>query len=1444
VRPGGVTQEIVNVVTGDQNGLGTIHTRRTISPGKGHRCGAGCVPPTGGLTRRVTIQKRPSSLQVMLSTFGTMHHHTRSEIGPALQRNILDRPDRPAIEGGSVVWTYADVDRKSANLAAMLRAAGVGPGDIVPLLMRRSPAMVLSQVAAIRIGAAYSPVDPDVPASRLNTSLQLLSPKAIITDDPTKVPSGHKVHVIDLNTINLDVDAGRSSEWVECGPEALAYVTFTSGTTGNPKGVMIPHSGIVRLVCDADWATFTPNDRWGFVSAPAFDTSTLEVWGPLVHGGACVVQETAKPSLDELANFILDKKLTSLFLTSALFSAMTDHRIDAFQNLEQLMAGGERVSPSHARSVLQAYPNVRLINGYGPTENTTFTTCHTITLADTENINGIPIGSPINGTTIRVGDAAEEATTGELLTGGAGVALGYIKDPTLTAEKFVSINGERWYKTGDLVTMRSDGIVEYKGRLDRQVKIQGHRIELNAIESVLSTCPGVGQCIVFVAGDTAINRHLVGCYTSADSTPPSTESIVRYMQAHLALPWIPKVLHELPDMPRTTNGKIDSSAVQSMVSRKTHVATAAPDAATYELSGETEARLAEIWREIFHGASIHALSSFEQLAGTSMQALQLSAQVRRRMQRDLAPVDVIRAPVLRAQAKLIDTLRPLPAENRNVHAPLELTRMQRSILGAHALDESGCAYLVHVALRFDVAPDVATMQRAFEQLAARHPSLRLNLSDDPTATHASVAPALPQGWWHDQGEDAASVSGELSDAVLRTINRPLHHSTVGVMRVDWWRTAPHGALLVWTIQHAVIDEASIDRCLIDLDLLLGGIPVVGDVGDPFEFARFEADHTQLDAIEPWTKRFAEVCGTARPALPRAPGSGREITIDVPADLSSTFVARCRHWETTPFAPLMVLYARAVQDVFGREHAFVVTPFSRHQRHVTDGAVGCLLDLNIVEAGSRPNESVQDTLSRVHRDVAALQRNVFLPLDRVAEALNQRAVGMGDHLTNFGFTWRLDTSRALQLGNQQARLIRVPQLGARFGMTMHCWTEGSHVRCAIEFIDGEQTAAKAAEVATRFVEHLRRLCAIESGPEITRDPTFESGRTLHPASPNVMEAVRQAWIANTHTAGVLINDLSNFWAHGGNSLTALQMIAQLERQFRIQISPADFFEHPTLGRLWRLAASGGIQPGSVHVLIGSAAAEHLVVLFPGNYGSPLEQYHLATHLERELGPDHAVVIVDQEEILRRAPEGQRHEYVLATCATLFDQLGRERVTTVVGFSTGGIFALAMAAQYDEASAPEVWMLDTYKPFSAFTKAYRRVSRPVIGTLLRSPIVAKIAGAKVRDGTWVEPVYEAGTVDYARQQAAEELARTPVPPPTRTVHMIQAVRTAREQMLLVNGRTNGFARAYFSRGSVVPLDCIHIDLTRSMAGEVASLMAASIRQRMSTLSGARRSQSRAG
>jgi amino acid adenylation domain-containing protein len=1388
-----------------------------------------------------------------------------------LKNSLIRNAGRLAVEGQHIRLTYADLDRESGTLARALNEAGVKAGDIVPLLIRRSPALVITQVALVRIGAAYAPIDLASPPARQRAMLEQIASPLVLTDS-----SSAGQELAGANHFNVDSFCGERTNcsanakaesqegfWHYAPPEAVAYVMFTSGTTGSPKGVLVPQSGITRLVCNAGFADFRADSRWGFLSSPAFDLSTLETWGPLLNGGCCVVQELSQPSLDDLATFLLTKGITDTWLTSSLFSAMVDDRPDAFSGLRQLLAGGERVSPRHARVLLETYPGLRLINGYGPTENTTFTLCHTIALADCDNAAGIPIGRPLRGTTVRIGTAEDESnapppTEGELLTGGEGVALGYLNERVLTAAKFVRVAGQRWYRTGDMVRQRHDGVFEFLGRVDRQIKLQGNRVELDEVERVLASCPGVGQCAVFVHGNAVENRHLVALYTGL-GTPPPVEQVLEFLRAHLAPPAIPSRLMQVADIPRSTTGKADPRALAALIDGPSHTGNANGDsppapgasAAPAELPdvamSDTEQQLLAIWQQYLPGVSSHRTASFLSSGGTSLLALQVSAQVRRKMGKNLTPIDVLRFPGLAEQARAIDAAAAFDFEGNDHGASeleLPLTQVQRSMLAGTLLDESGSAYLVHVALHFaqpECAPDRSALQRAFAALAARHPALRMAVRDDGDSTHARVQPVLGPQWWTEH-ESMAAVPVDLTwpPELMRTVNRPLNLARDGVMRVDAWSVADGSLLLVWTVHHMAIDEASINRALFELDALLKGVALQPVYGSSLGFATFEKAWTNRDAVREWPELLIRALHGHAPRMGRAPGRGAEMEVRVPRATSNRFLAACARWGITPFAPLLVAYGQALQKVFGAQSRFVVTPFSRRTEAELAEPMGCLLDLNLVEAGTQPGETVVAALARTHRTVLELQQLQFLPNRAIGAAIAQRDSPVAELLNAFAFTWRINPSRTIPVGEGSARLLRVPQQGARFGVTLHAWLEADVIRCSVEALAGVVGDGRAAAVGQAFLKQLEVLADIEHFSEHADTHAVVQRTALSESSARVTQ-LRQAWSRWVGTPVDEIDDASDFLRCGGNSLTVMRMMTQLRREHGLRIGPGEFLARPTFQNLRALAGEPVSWSSEYGELIGAADAQKIVVFLPGSADPAIACYYLAREMQQQLGSSFAALILDLETMLLRAPAGQLLESIYERTEQVISELGWNRVVALVGYSSGGLLALEIARNAQVANRPIVWLLDSYAPVSAshqflrtlfasrsFIAEARRAVAPLVRPLLRFKTVADALGTHVRAPRVRQVSPPPSQKEILQEAFHDRLYREWIEDPRTETHLVQATESAREVDLVWRRDTNGFNPRNHATLQVHHVPGGHNDIPVARASQIAELISARLRQ----------------
>src|SRR6185369_16911117 len=398
--------------------------------------------------------------------------------------------------------SYGELNQRANRLARYLRRLGVGFEDRVGICLPRSIEMVVAMLGVLKAGAAYVPLDPQYSLERLALMLEDAHAVVVVTseEEADSLPSQcAQVVMVDTDSEEIEKESGANlaeSESREVEGDGLAYLIYTSGSTGTPKGVAVTHRGITRLVCETNYASFAADEVFLQLAPASFDASTFEIWGALLNGARLVIMPDGQASLEEIGEALRQYEVTTLWLTAGLFHLMVEEQLEALLGLRQLLSGGDVLGVSQVRRFLEAADGKsRLINGYGPTENTTFTSCHVMT-ERSEIWSSVPIGRAVSNTQVYVLDdelqAVPVGVSGELCIGGDGLARGYWRRAEQTAEKFVpnpfgKETGERLYRTGDLVRYLPDGKLEFIGRRDQQVKLRGFRIELGEIESVLGT---------------------------------------------------------------------------------------------------------------------------------------------------------------------------------------------------------------------------------------------------------------------------------------------------------------------------------------------------------------------------------------------------------------------------------------------------------------------------------------------------------------------------------------------------------------------------------------------------------------------------------------------------------------------------------------------------------------------------------------------------------------------------------------------------------------------------------------------------------------------------------------------------------------------------------------------------------------------------------------------
>jgi amino acid adenylation domain-containing protein len=562
-------------------------------------------------------------------------------------------PDAVAVVCGERSLTYGELDRQANRLAHRLRQLGTGPERVVAVWMERSLEMVVAVLAVLKAGGAYAALDLAAPGDRLAFMLSDAEVDVVLTASAVAdrlPPTAGQVLQLD----GLLSGAGEAAPPpADTTAESLAYVIYTSGSTGQPKAVCATHRGVVRLVKSTDYAHFGPDEVVLQLAPLSFDASTFELWGALLNGGRLVVAPPGVPSVDELASQLARHGVTTLWLTAGLFQQVVDERIEALSGLRQLLAGGDVLSVPHVRRVLTGLPGCRLINGYGPTENTTFTCCATLTPA-TDLERSVPIGRPIANSRVYVLDRGRHPVPigipGELWIGGDGLARGYLNRAELTAERFVTVDlgagvHERLYRSGDLVRYLADGSLEFLGRLDDQVKLRGFRVEPGEIETVLLRHPDVREAAVVVRDGRRGDKELVA-YVVAER-PVAAPELRDFLRRTLPDYMVPAAFVFLDRLPLTANGKVDRRALPEP--DRTSGATTQ----RVEPTDELERLLVGIWEETLQVSPIGIRDDFFDLGGHSLLAVRVFARLQRRLGHSLPLATLFQAPTIEALAALI-----------------------------------------------------------------------------------------------------------------------------------------------------------------------------------------------------------------------------------------------------------------------------------------------------------------------------------------------------------------------------------------------------------------------------------------------------------------------------------------------------------------------------------------------------------------------------------------------------------------------------------------------------------------------------------------------------------------------------------------------------------------------------------------------------------------------
>jgi amino acid adenylation domain-containing protein len=917
-------------------------------------------------------------------------------------------PDAVAVRAEDATLTYAQLDAASSRLARHLRARGVGMDGRVGVSMERSSRLVVALLAVVKAGAAYVPLDPSYPPERLDYMRRDSGTELVLVDGDAPAWAAD-ARVVSLARDAAEIDA-RSDEdpAPACAPDALSYVLYTSGSTGTPKGVAVPHRAVVRLVRGADLACFGADETFLLLAPVAFDASTFEIWGALLNGGTLAVHPPEVPDPARLGAFLRDRGVTTLWLSAGLFHQVADADPAAFSGVRQVLAGGDTVSPAHVRRVLDACPGLRVIDGYGPTENTTFTACHTVRDEDLER-GSIPVGRPVAGTQAYVLDArmrpVPAGVPGELYAGGQGLARGYLGRPAQTAQSFVpdpfsGVPGARLYRTGDRARWRDDGTLEFGGRLDQQVKIRGFRIEPGEIEAALRAHLHVGDAVVDARADGAAGRRLVAYVIPRDGVAPSAAEMRDALAGRLPAHMVPSAFVVLDALPLTPNGKVDRRALPEPEVE----AGAGPAPRT-----PTEEVLAGLWSEVLGVDLPGRDDDFFHLGGHSLLATRLASRIRQAFAVEVPLRAVFEAPTLAAMAERVDValrgeagagLPPVTAVGGN---DLPLSFAQERLWFFDRLEPGNSVYNIPFALRLTGALDVDALQRSLGEIVRRHEALRTSFVEVQGVAVQRIHPPEEVPLPVDDLRDVAE--GEAQAEVRRRVEAwtllPYDLARDPLFRVRLLRLADDEHVLLGAMHHIVSDGWSMGVFWRELAVLYEAFvqgrpsplaPLALQYGDVAVWQRRYLDGQAVQRqVEWWRARMEGAPAllelpTDRPRPPVQSYRGGLLPVQISAELAGRARALAHGAGATLFMAVLAAWSALLARWSGQDDVVVGTPIAGRTQRETEELIGLFVNTLPIRAGLEGDPSFRVLLGRVREATLGAYAHQDVPFDRLVEEL--------------------------------------------------------------------------------------------------------------------------------------------------------------------------------------------------------------------------------------------------------------------------------------------------------------------------------------------------------------------------------------------------------------------------------------------------------------------------